>query len=764
MRKRGRGLLFAAALMMVLQISLWPIAARAEESGTEETGAAATYTVSFDLNGHGTGAPEGQSVTEGGTAVEPASPTDENYDFVYWSQDPGGSAVFDFATPISSDLVLYAIWSEKAPESFTLTLSNATCNVFSGTEGEVTEGTSVRVTATVPEGMYFYQWEASGVTLSDSSAETVSFTMPSGAVSLSAVMNSPVTVSFDLNGHGQSAPAAQSIKPGTCAAEPASPTDAQYEFKGWTVSKTDLTPFDFSTPITENTTLYAIWTIKGFTLTLTDAQARDTADKEIASGSSVPGGTMVTVKAVPAEGFVFDHWEATGITLTEEESKGESLIFTMPFADVTLKAVTKEKIYKVTFDLGGHGGAPDQEVKEGGLVGRPSEPEADGFMFMGWFSDPEFYTGYDFATPVTKDLVIYAKWIEQIGRATVLVQLPVDGSLGAEPKVTAQQYTVDHYVWHNKIDSDSPMKTGEAFEEGRQYKLQVWLKVTDKDYYFDETTVAVFNGGLPATLVKYEDSLLLAELIFTVPEEGTHTVTFDMNGHGNQVSEQAVKDGEKVSVPTNPVDSGYLFDGWYADPQLKKAYDFEKPVESDLILYAKWRSLVTYAEIIVAEPKLGEMPGGPALASSICSIASYEWIDAETGAVLAEDAVFEPGQSYVLRMKVRMDSDSFYFDDSTKIIVNGENASRIDAEALELIVEQTFTMEGEKRSSKGDLFDPQVNRIIIIVSAIGSLIVTGLLIFVILKRFFSEKKKKAAAEEKAQEDSLNDDDYYDANE
>ena len=166
----------------------------------------------------------------------------------------------------------------------------------------------------------------------------------------------------------------------------------------------------------------------------------------------------------------------------------------------------------------------------------------------------------------------------------------------------------------------------------------------------------------------------------------------------------------------------------------------------------------------MADPTLGEMRGGPAFVSSICSIASYEWIDAETGAVLAEGAVFEPGQSYVLRMKVRMDSDSFYFDDSTKIIVNGENASRIDAEALELIVEQTFTMEGEKRSSKGDLFDPQVNRIIIIVSAIGSLIVTGLLIFVILKRFFSEKKKKAAAEEKAQEDSLNDDDYYDANE
>ena len=116
------------------------------------------------------------------------------------------------------------------------------------------------------------------------------------------------------------------------------------------------------------------------------------------------------------------------------------------------------------------------------------------------------------------------------------------------------------------------------------------------------------------------------------------------------------------------------------------------------------------------------------------------------------------------KSRVRMDSDSFYFDDSTKIIVNGENASRIDAEALELIVEQTFTMEGEKKSGKGDLFDPHVNRIIIIVSAIGSLIVTGLLIFVILKRFFSEKKKKAAAEEKAQEDSLNDDDYYDANE
>lgn len=749
--KQGRrwlGGLIAA--LFILQTVWSPFAAVAEE----------TYTVTFDLNGHGSGAPEAQTVTEGETTTQPESPSDEGYDFAYWSTDPAGGA-YDFSQPVSGDLYLYAIWTEKVPESFTLTLTNASCDAFSGESGEVAEGTLVSVTAIVPSGMYFSYWEASGVSLSDTSSETVSFTMPSGAVSLSAVLVSPVTVSFDLNGHGSTAPASQTIKPGTCAAAPENPTDAEYDFAGWTISKTELSAFDFSTPITADTTLYALWNVKGFTLTLTDAEARDTADQVIASGMSAPGGATITVKAVVPEGKVFDHWEVTGITLTEAETKAETFIFTMPFAAVTVKAVMVDKTYKVSFDLGGHGGVEDQEVKEGDLVKRPSEPTAEGFQFVGWYKDKEGYNGYDFNTPVTEDMVIYAKWIEHIGRTTVLVQLPVHDGKPAAPTVTASQYVIDHYVWNNKIDSDSPMGENETFEESKQYKLQVWLKIKDNNYYFDDTTMAVFNGGLPATLVKYEDSLLLAEIIFTVPEEGMHTVMFDMNSHGNQIAELTVKDGETVAEPAAPKDSGYLFDGWYTDAAFKKPYDFNTPVTDDLILYAKWRSLVSYAEISVPVPAEGEGPGVPGLASSLCSIADYQWIDTDSGTALGKDALFEPGHTYLLRMKIRMDSESFYFDDSTRIVVNGEDAATTEVKALELTVERTFRIEGEAEPEKpAKSFDPELNRIVIIASAVGSLVVTGLLIFLIIKRHHEESAKKANASRKAQE-SGSDDEFFD---
>ena len=49
-----------------------------------------------------------QSVESGKTAVEPKSPTRDGYEFSAWYN---GSAVFDFETPITSNITLTAHWS-----------------------------------------------------------------------------------------------------------------------------------------------------------------------------------------------------------------------------------------------------------------------------------------------------------------------------------------------------------------------------------------------------------------------------------------------------------------------------------------------------------------------------------------------------------------------------------------------------------------------------------------------------------------------------
>lgn len=71
------------------------------------------------------------------------------------------------------------------------------------------------------------------------------------------------------------------------------------------------------------------------------------------------------------------------------------------------------KRYTVTFNANGKDAAmPDsQRVKEGKAATEPStQPQCKGYTFGGWFTDEACTQAYDFSTPVTADLTLYAKW------------------------------------------------------------------------------------------------------------------------------------------------------------------------------------------------------------------------------------------------------------------------------------------------------------------------------------------------------------------
>lgn len=67
----------------------------------------------------------------------------------------------------------------------------------------------------------------------------------------------------------------------------------------------------------------------------------------------------------------------------------------------------------MTFDANGKDAAiPDsQRVKEGRAATEPStKPQCKGYTFGGWFTDAACTKAYDFSSPVTADLTLYAKW------------------------------------------------------------------------------------------------------------------------------------------------------------------------------------------------------------------------------------------------------------------------------------------------------------------------------------------------------------------
>ena len=75
-----------------------------------------TYTVTFDVQGHGT-APRSQVVDEGTHAAEPAKPTESGWFFDGWYKKPdcNDEAEYSFAVEtVTKDITLYAKWTQKS--------------------------------------------------------------------------------------------------------------------------------------------------------------------------------------------------------------------------------------------------------------------------------------------------------------------------------------------------------------------------------------------------------------------------------------------------------------------------------------------------------------------------------------------------------------------------------------------------------------------------------------------------------------------------
>jgi uncharacterized repeat protein (TIGR02543 family) len=66
--------------------------------------------------------------------------------------------------------------------------------------------------------------------------------------------------------------------------------------------------------------------------------------------------------------------------------------------------------HTVTFNSGGGNTVTAQIVVEGKKLIRPPNPEKSGFDFVNWYSDPALTVLFNFDTPVSTGITLYAKW------------------------------------------------------------------------------------------------------------------------------------------------------------------------------------------------------------------------------------------------------------------------------------------------------------------------------------------------------------------
>lgn len=375
------------------------------------------------------------------------------------------------------------------------------------------------------------------------------------------------TVFYNVHGHGK-APANEKVESGKTAAKPENPTEDGWKFKGWYISDDYIgEPFDFTTAITEDTTLHAKWA-RTWTVSF-DVGSHGTAP----TAQTVENGAKATKPADPtAEDYSFQGWYTdTRYTMEYDFSKEVT-------EDTTVYAKWVKKPI-VSFNRNGHGTAPaSQTVELNGKAVKPADPTAEGYVFRGWYTTAECTTEFDFNTPIAADTTLYAKWNETY---TVTFNVGDHGTAPAAQKVENGG---------KATKPENPTAKGWRFD----------------GWYTDERCTARYDF----------DKAVTANTTLYAKWTQLFTLTFETNG-GTKIDSVEAPDGSLVYLGSyKPTKSGYYFVGWYTDKNLTR--------ESRVGYVRMDGNKTVYAKFAVADktnPKTAD-PALPGLALAVLSFST----------------------------------------------------------------------------------------------------------------------------------------------
>ena len=251
------------------------------------------------------------------------------------------------------------------------------------------------------------------------------------------------TLTFDTMGGSAIDPV--TVRHGNAVARPADPTKDKYTFIGWYVDPEFTEEYDFATVLEADKTIYA-----KFELTSTpigDIYVR----YDVLHIKQLPDGTYdlanaevehLSAKKDSTVTAVIKDYRAThhvNVNRTLSKLTGTAI---QPYKGVDGKPVyTILSVYydldfhTLTFDTMGGSKIAPETVRHGLTVAKPKDPVNGGYWFDGWYTDKTYRTPYNFATPLTQDTTIYAKWF--------LIVLPGVTDKKATPKLN----TSDHFAY-----------------------------------------------------------------------------------------------------------------------------------------------------------------------------------------------------------------------------------------------------------------------------------------------------------------------------
>ena len=441
--------------------------------------------------------PDAQQVLEGGYASEPAEiPIKDGYVFVGWN--------FNFAnTKITADTVIEATWV-AAEYKITYDANGGYFAPNFTPEKTISYGEKYGMLPNSAQVM------KSGSTLKgwtkDIEAEPIVLVKANdmydvyGDTTLYAVWdNSKVQVTYVANGGAVTGVASgtEQVDYGTVITREAE--KAGLVFEGWYYDAA-LTQKYNDEPVIEATTLYAKYQAQ-ITFRVYENATRDNTlvEPKIVMVDeydeiALPAAEELGVEMGSTDEFIGWYTETEFNKLTAGENAS---VFTgNADTEMTLYA-NIVRHYTVTFDFVGGTEIAAQDVRYNGFATEPEAPKKEGNTFIGWYVG-EAAEAYDFATPVTGDLVLTAKWNTNIYTVTFK-----SGVGGVDDVID--------YVYHGSLFNTG--NAGVPAFERLGYTQDGWLLDGVK---YDETAPVKGNLTLTANWIMNE---------FTAVIDGTYTFT-----------------------------------------------------------------------------------------------------------------------------------------------------------------------------------------------------------------------------------------------
>ena len=373
-------------------------------------------------------------------------PVKEGYVFVGWQQEGASDIVTDLESVVMgvddsvNEITFRAVWKEAEPENREIKVNYYDGDKLLGT-GSVFNGTSQwsGIANPTKDGYTFLGWSFEGddAIYSDEALDNLVYAADEQVTEIDLYAQwqkdeAPVdeqryiTVNYydgdELLGTG-------AVLNGTSQwSGIVNPQKDGYTFTGWNFEGEDAVYTDAeldgvvyaADPSVTEINLYANWEeipeeARYITVHFYDEFGNFLGDGAVLNGTSDWSGP---IDAPEVDGYTFVGWAEEGGSVYAPELLGQ-VVVAVPddvteltyIAHYEQNADPETVYHMVTFDDCLESTTNQVvEVEDGKTVAKPADPTCEGWTFLGWYTDTELTQEFDFTTPITADMTLYAKW------------------------------------------------------------------------------------------------------------------------------------------------------------------------------------------------------------------------------------------------------------------------------------------------------------------------------------------------------------------